>query len=324
MKKYFLIILVCSFQLAFSAPVKDSIYANTFHKLLLLSEYEYEYEDCDACGCSASSGGLGFGSMLNSNFVGVRYLNQSYTSKDGIFDNSPWVNENFNTIQVWSKIPITERFQIFTLIPFQHHSRELTTGKEEIQGLGDITMMGMYTLYQTHNDSITLTHKIQMGGGVKMPTGKFNESNNLGTVNQSFQVGTGSWDYLLVADYVIQKNNLGLNLLLDYTIKTENSKKYQYGNQFNYGGLLFYLLEAKTVKIMPHLGLLGEKYDANKQHGQELPNTAGDVLFSKFGLEIGKDKFSLGMSAMLPVAQHLAGSNIEANYRLMLNLNYSL
>ena len=69
---------------------------------------------------------------------------------------------------------------------------------------------------------------------------------------------------------------------------------------------------------MPHLGLVGEVYDANKQHGQELPNTAGDILFSKFGLEIGKDKFSLGMSAMLPVTQHLAGSNIEANYRLML------
>jgi hypothetical protein len=26
-----------------------------------------------------------------------------------------------------------------------------------------------------------------------MPTGKFEEANNLGTVNQSFQLGTGSW-----------------------------------------------------------------------------------------------------------------------------------
>jgi hypothetical protein len=31
-----------------------------------------------------------------------------------------------------------------------------------------------------------------------MPTGKFEEANNLGTVNQSFQLGTGSWDYLLL------------------------------------------------------------------------------------------------------------------------------
>jgi hypothetical protein len=30
--------------------------------------------DCDACGCSASGGSLGFSSMLNSNFVGIRYL----------------------------------------------------------------------------------------------------------------------------------------------------------------------------------------------------------------------------------------------------------
>jgi hypothetical protein len=75
---------------------------------------------------------------------------------------------------------------------------------------------------------------------------------------------------------------------------------------------------------MPNLGLVGEVYESNKQHGQELSNTAGDVLFSKFGFEIGKDKLSLGMSAMLPINQHLAGSNIESNYCLMLNLNYSL
>jgi hypothetical protein len=39
--------------------------------------------DCDACGCSASGGSMGFSSM-NSNFVGIRYFNQSYSSRDGI------------------------------------------------------------------------------------------------------------------------------------------------------------------------------------------------------------------------------------------------
>jgi hypothetical protein len=39
--------------------------------------------DCDACACSAR-GSMGFSSMLNSNFVGIRYFNQSYSSRDGI------------------------------------------------------------------------------------------------------------------------------------------------------------------------------------------------------------------------------------------------
>jgi hypothetical protein len=35
--------------------------------------------------------------------------------------------------------------------------------------------------------------------------------------------------------------------MLNYNIKTENSKKYQFGNQLNYGSFLFYLLDLKTV-----------------------------------------------------------------------------
>jgi hypothetical protein len=39
--------------------------------------------DCDACGCSASGGSMGFSSMLNSNFIGIRYFNQSYLVEMG-------------------------------------------------------------------------------------------------------------------------------------------------------------------------------------------------------------------------------------------------
>jgi hypothetical protein len=62
-----------------------------------------------------------------------------------------------------------------------------------------------------------------------MPTGKFEEANNLGTVNQSFQLGT-EVGIIFVTEYMIKKKNLGLNSMLNYNIKTENAKKYQFGN----------------------------------------------------------------------------------------------
>jgi hypothetical protein len=302
---------------------KDSISRFTFQKMQLMNYEDFE-DDCDACGCSASGGSMGFSSMLNNNFIGVRYFNQSYTSREGIFANSPWIDENFNTIQIWAKIPVTEKIQVSALVPYQFHKRESTTGTENIQGMGDITVIAMYSLYQTHKDSTVYTHRLQIGGGVKMPTGKFDETNNTGSVNQSFQVGTGSWDFPLITEYVIKKENLGLNTMLNYTFKTENKKNYQYGNQFNYSSTLFYLFDLPTVKLVPQLGLAGEVYAANKQHNQELPDTSGDILFSKFGIEIGKNNFSLGVNAMLPINQNLSNSKIEANYRWSINLNYSL
>ncbi|MFH7005400.1 transporter family protein [Flavobacterium bizetiae] len=304
---------------AFSFNVKDSISAFTFQRLAMMEDF-----DCDACGCSASSGSMGFGSMLNNNFVGLRYMKQSYTSRDGIFTNSPWIDENFNTIQAWARVPVTDKIQISALVPYHFNERQLTAGTENIEGLGDITVMALYTVFETKKDSTFFTHKINLGGGVKLPTGKFKEANNLGSVNQSFQLGTGSWDFPIVSEYVIKHKNLGLNTTLNYIFKTENSKNYQYGDQFNYAGTFFYLFDLKSVQIVPQAGLAGEVYQTNQQHGLDLPNTAGDILFSKFGIEAGKDKFSVGINAMLPINQNLSSGNMEANYRWSINLNYTL
>lgn len=319
MKKLIVICVLLAGFSAFSFTVKDSISAFTFHRLEMMEDF-----DCDACGCSASGGSMGFSSMLNNNFVGLRYFKQSYTSRDGIFANSPWIDENFNTIQAWARIPVTEKIQISALVPYHFHERELTAGTQSIEGLGDITIMGLYTVFETKKDSAVFTHKVNIGGGVKIPTGKFKEINNLGSINQSFQLGTGSWDFPLVTEYVIKRNNLGLNATANYIFKTENSKNYQYGDQFNYGGTFFYLFNAKEFQIVPQAGLAGEIYQTNKQHSLDLPNTAGDILFSKFGIEAGKDKFSIGVNAMLPIKQNLSNGNMEANYRWSINLNYTL
>ncbi len=279
--------------------------------------------DCDACGCSASGGGMGFSSMIDRNFVGVRYFYQSYSSRDGIFNNSPWIDENFNTVQAWARIPVAKNLQVSALVPYHFHNRELSTGEQSIDGLGDITVLGLYTVYQTKNDSVSLKHTVQAGGGVKAPTGKYDSANN-GSVNPSFQVGTGSWDYLVAAEYVVTRNKLGLNTMANYTFKTENRERYQFGNQFNYAATLFYMVEVNKFTIVPQAGIAGELYAENKQYGEALPDTKGDILLGKLGLEAGIGKFSMGVNSMLPISQNLTGGRVEANYRWAVNLNYSL
>lgn len=300
----------------FAGTVKDTL-DNNYSKYV-------KYEDfCDACGCSASGGGMGFSSMINQNFVGVRYFYQSYSSRDGIFNNSPWIDENFNTVQLWARIPVVKNFQVSALVPYHFNNRELTTGTQSIEGMGDITVLGMYTLYQTSKDSTVFTHTLQAGAGVKAPVGKYDSANN-GSVNPSFQLGTGSWDYLVAAEYVVKLKKLGLNTMLNYIFKTENKDEYQFGNQFNYAATIFYVAETDKFTFVPQAGLAGEAYAANRQFGEELPGTKGDIMFSKIGLEAGKGKFSAGMNAMIPINQNLTGGKVEANYRWSVNFNYSL
>lgn len=320
MKKYIIIFLLI-FQYGFTTE-KDSL--STINPFLKLPQFSNTLlEDCDACGCSASGGSMGFASMLNTNFIGIRYFNQSYKSTDGLYSNSPWYAENFNTIQVWARFPVVKNFQVSALLPYHFHNRETASGKQSISGIGDATVLGMYKIYQTHKDSTVLVHTLQLGGGVKIPFGKFDQANN-GSVNPSYQVGTGSWDFLLATEYVVKRKQFGLNTMLNYVIKTENEKQYRFGNQFNYATTFFYLYEKDKYSIAPQLGFAGEVYEDNYQLGQKVRNTAGDIFMGKLGFEIGKDKFSLGANVMLPIQQNLTGGNVEANYRWSLNLNYSL
>ena len=317
MKKHILLFSLIIIQSVAAHSVKDSIYKYNIH------QFKMVIDDCDACGCSANGGSMGFSSMLNNNFTGIRYVNQSYSTKSGIFNNSPWIDENFNTTQIWARIPISNKIQITTLLPYHSNNRKLITEKESIQGLGDVTLMAMYSFYETKSDSTAVVNKIQFGCGIKAPIGKYNSTNN-GTLNPSFQLGTGSWDFLLVSEYVIKKKQFGINTSLSYTFKQENQQHYQFGDQFNYGGTLFYLLDLNKIKFVPQAGIAGEIYQSNLQFQQKIADTKGDVVFGKLGIEIGKNKFSLGANLLMPINQNLAGGNIEAKYRFSLNVNYQL
>ena len=279
---------------------------------------------CDACGCSASGGSMGFSSMLATQYVGIRYLNQRYESRDGIFNNSPIAKEKFNTWQLWSKFPISKKVQMIALLPYHAHERERVSGNESISGIGDFTVLAYFEAWKTKSDSTQWSHSVQLGGGVKAPTGKYDAANNAGSVNASFQIGTGSWDYLLAAEYSLNYQMGGLMLNGNYTFKTENNKDFRFGNQLNYGATFFYMFEPGRYKLMPQAGVAGEKYEANHQYGLTIADTAGDVLFGKLGVEASRGKFSAGLSTMLPMTQNLNGGMVDAKYRWSVNLNYSL
>ncbi len=84
------------------------------------------------------------------------------------------------------------------------------------------------------------------------------------------------------------------------------------------------MYEKESFTLAPQIGLAGEIYESNYQRKQKLKDTSGDIVFSKIGVEVGKDKFSFGINTMLPIHQNLSGGNVEAQYRWSLNINYSL
>ncbi|MEN9337008.1 MAG: hypothetical protein RLZZ500_1995 [Bacteroidota bacterium] len=315
------IVLFLLWAIVMQAHVKDTL---PFPNVTYYGSSQFKLDDCDSCGCSASGGSMGFGSLLNANYIGVRYLYQFYRTNDGLYSNSPWYNEQYNTLQVWSRLPVTKRIQVAVLIPYHFHQRQTALGSQEIQGLGDVTVLGNYRVFQNlKKDSLTIQHTLIVGGGVKLPTGVYDQANN-GSVNPGYQLGTGSWDGIFLVDYTVRYKQIGINGVINYTNKAENAKGYRFGNQFNYAGTFFYIWNAKNWTIAPQVGLNGEVYGHNVQHGQKLKATDGSVLFTKIGVETGFGKWSLGANIMLPLHQNLMSGNVNARSRIGVNLNYAL
>ncbi len=277
-------------------------------------------DDCDACGCAAGNRSSGFESLLNPQFIGVKYFAQHYKAKENLFVKDLTQDQYFNTVQIWAKVPVTEKLSIYASLPFHFHEKQTLPGTIRISGVGDASLMGIYRLL-TSDDRI---HQLNGGIGIKIPLGEFNEKGISG-VNPSFQLGTGSWDYQMALNYQFRKNRTAFLLNTDYTIKTQNRKYYRFGDQWNYAATGFYQISGAGKMIFsPKVGLQGEVYGQNRQFNEALPDTAGNALYGKVGFETAYKRFSLGSEVMLPVYSHLTGRDIEAKSRFSIFLNVGI
>lgn len=311
-----MIILLLIFYSAIQAEnIKDSLDILQNHRL-----ESFLLDDCDACGCAAGNGSSGFETLLNPQFIGIKYFAQHYKARENLFTDKLTQDQYFNTVQIWGKIPLTKKLNVYASLPYHFHEKKTLQGDIQIKGIGDANIMGIYELLHSGNNS----HQLNGGLGLKIPLGRFDEKGISG-VNPSFQLGTGSWDYVTVLSYKYQKNLFALLLNTDYTFKTENKKQYRFGNQWNYAATGFYKFWNNQHAVFSgKIGMQGEVYNQNKQFNENLPNTAGSALYGKIGFETSYKRWSLGSEIMLPAYTDLAGGDIEAKSRFSIFINFGL
>ncbi|WP_421150152.1 hypothetical protein [Seonamhaeicola sp. NFXS20] len=289
---------------------------------------------CDLCSCSTSSGSMGFGTLNNSNFIGFRYIYQTFESQNGVFQNSPKSKEIFNTYQLWAQIPVKNNFYLSVNLPYQDLNRTLNQTTENINGIGDANIIAWYKLpllkkkesgetvdYNTTDQ--TTGHSLLFGLGVKLPTGKFEEllADN---INPGFQVGTGSFDGIISTGYSYSGKKIGVNTLLSYYLKGENKNEYKFGDQISFSANVYTVVNAKKVNFMPFVGVSGDTYNKITQYGETLNDTNGNIINTSLGAEVNIKTFVFGVNFTKPIHQDLFGGNVKSKNRLTLYLNYSL
>ena len=278
---------------------------------------------CNVCGCGVGNYHYGILPQFRKNFVGIRYRHGSYTSKLDGGHSASYSYETFQGAELWGRFYPAKRIQAFVFIPFNFNERREGINTKNLHGLGDVVISANYNLINTYDSTTTsLKHNLLIGGGLKLPTGEYRALENGLTVNQNFQLGTGSVDFLFNLIYTTRYKNIGVNAEFSYSLNSTNKDEYRFGDAARAGLTGFYIVSLDALTIMPNIGLSGEFFEDNKQFDEPFPDTGGWASMFNVGTEIYYRNLALGASYSHPGKQELFHGKVEANDRVSAHVTF--
>lgn len=214
------------------------------------------------------------------------FLNQQAHVGSGYFPEDTYAEEYFHTIDAWGNFFLSERLQLMVNLPYQIAENYYNdTIVQEASGVGDISGLLMYQVYNTKAEAPSkFRQRFSVGGGLKLPTGKYKIEADKEPIQQEYQPGTGSIDLILNAQYLMRYKNAGFSANVLYKINGENNQEYSFANGTNLDFRLFYQLKtSKSLMIMPEVGVFYEEAERDIERGVQVYGTGGNVSFGTIG-----------------------------------------
>lgn len=280
---------------------------------------------CDICGCANSGSYFGLLPQSNKSLIGVRYQRLNFVTHPA--SKVLRTEESFNVTELYARFFPIKRVQVMAFLPYRIDQQTTTSEVKKQNGLGDATILANYNVLNTLMDkenSGAFTHTLLVGGGIKIPTGKFkfDENDPLQVANANFQLGTGSTDFILNAFYTVNKGDWGLATNVSRKFNTTNSMDYKFGNQLFGTVDLYKSFRIGKVSLTPSVGVYAEHAKHGTQHGQVLDLTGGRLLNGTAGITLFTNHFTLGVNGQKPLVQKSASGHVVTKERMLIQLGF--
>lgn len=276
---------------------------------------------CDVCGGISGNQSLGILPQYSNHFVGVQYQIRHFSSIHPALaeGEDEYSDEYYRMAQLWGRYNAGKRLRLFAFLPYYTNTQVIKDGARVTNsGIGDASVLANYVILSSADtSSANLKHRLQAGGGLKLPTGKFEKGN--GTTDlPMMQPGTGSWDFILNANYTLRGKNAGLLVDATYTVTTPNSSSYKYGNRLMGNMLGFYTWQLSPVTVVMQTGgqyefALHDYDNFSKKWLNE--DTGGSMLFGVLGFQAIYKKVGLQCSVQTPLWQQYGGGHVQVKYK---------
>ncbi len=281
---------------------------------------------CDVCGAVSNNQSLGILPQYYKHFVGIQYQYRSFNSvHPSVFEGMPSQNssEYYQTVQIWGKVNISNRLQLFAFVPYQYNNQQTDVSSISIRGMGDASLLAMGTIVRTPDSVKNVKHLLLAGAGIKAPTANMNKTATLGNA-LNLQTGTGSWDIVLSGNYTIRNNKSGVNTDVSYVITTPSSN-YKYGNRFSMGITGFLWYKTGNWALQPQVGIRYDLalHDYNNYSQKWLDrNTGGYISYTNIGIQLFHKRIGLQTNYAIPIWHNYAKGNVKAISRYDIGLLY--
>ncbi len=264
---------------------------------------------CNTCGCAASNQYLGILPQLSGHFIGLQYSYRWYESHhDASEPDKAAGREYYQAAQLWGRYSLGKRVQLFAFVPYQYNTKQEGDARSTLSGIGDVSALVNVQLLRPSSTCGAWQHWLQAGGGVKAPTGAYDNA-VLGSgdvLAPSMQAGTGSWDYIGNTNYTLQHGLWGLNAEAAYTLTTPNHQTYKYGNRISGAAQVFRQYTRKGLRLLPAAGLryenAGQDYD-NYPTRSLAQYTGGYMMYATAALRAYSRHWGAELGYSQPIAQ---------------------
>ena len=275
---------------------------------------------CDACGCSISGQGIGLLTNFRTNVAGVRYFNTPFHAAPSIGSTS----DRFHLAEIFVRYQFNKRVKLMLSQPYRFNIRkELDAPSLDIDGIADTRILATYALVDKWTSN-TSRFYWELGAGIKFPTGKYDANLHDQDLPDNFNIGNGSWGYLLQTSAVYSHNQLGVSFNAASQLNGKTSAGYHFGHQFS-GSMLFFAEKpiGDKGRIVPLVGGSAEIINRDKfANGKNVHSTGGRGVFATVGVNLGYDRWQVGASFSKPLTQNYSDGEVIADDRFSIEMNY--
>jgi hypothetical protein len=300
---------------------------------IFLSAWMLNAMACDICGCGVGSYYLGIMPEFNKRFIGLRYQYKSletHLGPDG--ERTVLTNdETYQSVELWGAWNFGKKWRVMAIVPYNINLRKIKAADETGKkfGLGDIVLMGHYKILEikkTNDKNKMIVHTLWGGAGIKLPSGKYKDEDEVANSPNNFQLGSGSTDFMFNLVYDFRKMDFGINSNVSYKVNTENKNDYRYANKFTTNVLAYYKFALKNdkYKISPNIGGMFDIQSKDVLYGKyDVATSGGYSLAAVAGAEVNLKKISFGGNYQLPVSQNLADHRVKSKSRFLVHVSYA-